>query len=351
MVGEPGSRLIVTSRSPESAEAFASELRTLDADYEIAAASLDQQTEEFEAKLAALDPFLVIHTAGPYQGQDYRVARACVQCGSHYVDLADGRDFVDGFCALNADAEKAGVLLVSGASTLPGLSSAVVDSMGADFGAIRRVEISIAPAHQTPRGRGTIAAVMSYCGKPFEVLENGWRVTRFGWQDLKVQTYPALGKRLSGACDVPDLSLLPARVDGVETVTFHAALEAWWEQLSLWLMAWAARAGLVRDWRAFVPAFDRLSRRLQNLGSGTGGMHVSVTGDNHEGRPARLTWHLTARDNHGPEIPCSPALVLARKLIGGDLSVRGAMPCMGLMTLSDFADEVSDFNITWEVVR
>ena len=33
--------------------------------------------------------FLVIHTAGPFQGVDYRVARECLRAGAHYLDLAD----------------------------------------------------------------------------------------------------------------------------------------------------------------------------------------------------------------------------------------------------------------------
>lgn len=351
LVGEKGARLVVAGRRFEAAERLATELRALDADYEITAASLDQSSNEFEADLAKLSPFLVIHTAGPYQGQDYRVARACIRSGAHYIDLADGRAFVDGFSELDAAARQADLLLVTGASTLPGLSSAVLASMETEFTAVRAIEISIAPAHQTPRGRGTIAAVLSYCGKPFRVLENGRWVTRYGWQNLRLQSYPAIGRRLSGACDVPDLSLFPAQAPGLETVTFHAALEAWWEQLGLWVMAWITRGGLVRDWTRFVPRFEQLSRKLQNLGSDMGGMHVRLKGSDHGGNPAERVWQLTAGDNHGPEIPCSPALVLARKLIQEKLTLRGARPCFGLMTLSDFAREVSGFNISWEVVE
>ena len=348
-VGEPNSRLVVASRSLDSAKSLIAELQPVDPNYEIDAVSLDQDSADFAAQLASLHPFLVIHTAGPYQGQDYRVARACIRCGSHYIDLADGRAFVEGFSELDAEARIADLLLVAGASTLPGLSSAVLDFMGLEFRTIKHVEISIAPAHQTPRGRGTIAAVLSYCGKPFQVLENGRWVTRFGWQNLRLQYYPALGKRLSGACDVPDLSLFPAKIDGLEGATFHAALEAWWEQLSLWLMAGASRIGVIRDWARFARSFERLSRKMQNLGSSTGAMHIKIKGENREGECSEKDWYLTARDNHGPEIPCSPALVLARKLVRGKLQVRGAMPCMGLMSLADFEDEVRNLNIDWQV--
>ena len=53
---------------------------------------------------------------GPYQGQDYRLARPASPRGVHYVDLADARAFVTGIAALDEAARRAGVLVVSGAS-------------------------------------------------------------------------------------------------------------------------------------------------------------------------------------------------------------------------------------------
>ena len=347
LLGESNTELIVTSRSAANAESFAVALRQQRPGATISATALDQSSADFEDDLRNLEPDIVIHTAGPYQGQDYRVARACIECGSHYIDLADGREFVQGFEALHEDASRRGVFLVSGASTLPGLSSAVIDQLQDRFVALHAIEISIAPAHQTPRGPGTIAAVLSYCGKPFRVLENGNWVTRHGWQDMKTQRYPEFGRRLSGACDVPDLGLLPAYVPRAKTVTFHAALEATWEQIALWLMGWVTRLHVVRNWDRFVPTFQRLSSRLIKLGSATGGMQVRLSGIGDDQSIKFVTWNLTARQNHGPEIPCTPALILARKLAADQIAVRGAFPCLGMITLAEFDNEVSDLDIDW----
>lgn len=349
LLDQPNTELIVTSRSAASAESLVNSLRQQRPDAAISAAALDQSSSDFEQDLRNLEPDIVIHTAGPYQGQDYRVASACIECGSHYIDLADGREFVQGFDALHEDASRCGVLLVSGASTLPGLSSAVVDHLQDRFIALHAVEISIAPAHRTPRGPGTIAAVLSYCGKPFRVLENSIWVTLHGWQDMKTQRYPEFGRRLSGACDVPDLGLLPAYVPGVKTVTFHAALEAGWEQIALWLMGWLTRLHIVRHWDRFIPSFQWLSGLLINLGSETGGMQVRLTGVGEDQNIKSVTWNLTARQNHGPEIPCTPALILARKLAADRIAVRGAFPCLGMITLAEFDSEMSDLDIEWTI--
>lgn len=349
ILGEPNTELVVTSRNQANAQSVVDQLQTQCSESVVSAAGLDQSAPGFEADLRALNPNLVIHTAGPYQGQDYRVAKACIAVGCHYIDLADGRDFVQGFDSLHEEAKRNDLLLVTGASTLPGLSSVVVDSMRGKFEEIREIEISIAPAHQTPRGRGTIAAVLSYCGKPFQVMVDGVWVTMHGWQDLKRCRYPDLGERWGGACDVPDLGLLPGYVDGVKTVTFHAALEAKWEQLALWKMGWITRLGIISKWDRFVPVFQRLSDRLMGLGSDTGGMQVRMCGSSKDGSPMSATWNLVARQNHGPEIPCTPALILARKLAAGAIDVRGALPCLGLFSMSDFRNELSGFDVRWDV--
>jgi hypothetical protein len=349
ILGEPNTELVITSRNLGKVESLSTELARMNADARVSAAALDQTSPSFAADLAALQPNIVIHTAGPYQGQGYNVAEACLACVSHYIDLADGREFVERFDALHEEATRKNVLLVSGASTLPGLSSAVVEHVRGEFKSIHSIETSIAPAHQTPRGVGTVAAVLSYCGAPFQVFENGEWTTRYGWQDLKMQRYPEFGRRLSGACDVPDLGLFPNYVGGAQTVTFHAALEATWEQIALWKMAWATRLGIVRNWERLVPTFQSVSDRLIKLGSTTGGMQMRIGGVGEDHQAKTLVWNLVAHQNHGPEIPCVPALILARKLAAGRFSTNGAYPCLGMITLAEFDEEVSDLDIRWRI--
>ncbi len=349
LVAQPNAELTISSRRLGSARRCVDELTAAGATTTLKAAALDQSAPEFESALLALAPDVVIHTAGPYQGQDYRVARACIQAGSHYLDLADGRAFVSGFASLNDEAKRNDLLLVSGASTLPGVSSVVIDSLRDRFEKIEKIEISIAPAHQTPRGKSTISAVLSYCGMPVPMLIDGKWQTQHGWQNLRRHRYPDFGVRLSGACDVPDLELLPGYVAGVNTVTFHAALESKLEQITLWSMGWITRAHIVKKWDRFVPLFQTISDRLIGFGSEVGGMHIEVSGTAADGTPTSLTWNLVARQNHGPEIPCSPALILARKLLADEISTRGALPCLGMFSMSDLATELSDFDVSWSV--
>ena len=81
-----------------------------------AALAFDVSAPELTPRLRALAPAVVVH-CGPFQGQDHRVAEACIAAGSHYIDLADGRDFVCGISRLDPAARRAGVAVISGASS------------------------------------------------------------------------------------------------------------------------------------------------------------------------------------------------------------------------------------------
>ncbi|MFQ5610078.1 MAG: hypothetical protein ACE5F8_07390, partial [Woeseiaceae bacterium] len=114
---------------------------------------------------------------------------------------------------------------------------------------------------------------------------------------------------------------------------------------TLWHMAGLSRLRLVRDWRGAAPFFAAVTDRLLFLGSDEGGMHVRVLGIDGGGKVISRTWYLLSRRNHGPEIPCTPALVIARKLLSGKLGRRGAYPCLGLFTIDELMHEMREFDV------
>jgi short subunit dehydrogenase-like uncharacterized protein len=125
---QSGLHIVVAGRSASAAQALVESLAP-GACSSLSHAVVDVMAPGLEDRLKALEVDALIHTSGPFQGQDYRVALACAHAGVHYVDLADGRDFVCGIDVLDPQAKAAGVLLLSGASSVPALSSAVVDAL------------------------------------------------------------------------------------------------------------------------------------------------------------------------------------------------------------------------------
>jgi hypothetical protein len=338
-------QVIVAGRSRERAGSFAAELQA-HAAHPVVAAQIDIDDAALGDKIATPGAQLVIHTSGPFQGQDHRVAQACILAGAHYVDLADATEFVAGIGALDAAARERGVLVVSGASSVPGLSSAVIARYRGEFAAIDSLDIGITPGNRTARGLATVRAVLSYCGKPFECWIGGaWR-TVHGWQGLKWHAYPEpVGRRLLGYCDVPDRVLYPRTCAGVRTVEFRAGFELPVLQLGMWFLAWLRRYGCVADWSRHAEKLKRASEFTMGWGSSAGAMHVEIAGTRQDGTPHRVKWYIVAPDGDGPQIPCTAAVVIARKLAGGDMPRRGAMPCLELFSVDEFMAALAGFNV------
>ena len=343
---QAGLHVIVAGRSAQQAAALVTELRA-SAAAALSSVALDAMSDEFPAWLDRLQVRAVVHTSGPFQGQDYRVALACTAAGVHYVDLADGRDFVAGITAVDVAATAAGVCVMSGASTVPALSGAAVDELTRGWQRVAAIDIGISPGNRTERGLSTVRAVLSYCGRPIPHADGA---TLTGWLRTRARRYPApVGWRLLSPCDVPDLALLPSRYPGRPVVRFRAGLELVVLHLATNAMALAGRLGLVRDWVRHAEWLKRCSDRFIAFGTDAGAMHVTARGLDAQGRPARRTWTLVATHGDGPWVPTLAAAALVRKLAAGETPAIGARPCIGALTLDDFARETSSRRIAWRI--
>lgn len=300
---------------------------------------LDLQAEEFAQQLAALKPQTVVHCAGPFQGQDYRVAQACIKAGAHYVDLADGREFVAGIDALDDAARQRGLMVCSGASSVPALSTAAADALAEGLASVEAIDIGISPGNRTPRGLSTVRAILGYAGRP---LPGG----EIGWVGARRQRYAApVGERLLSPCDVPDLDLLPLRYPGRPKVRFGAGLELRWLHRGMNLLAALRRLGLASDWTAHATGLKRIADRLIGLGSDAGAMHVELRGRDAAGRHQQREWQLLALAGDGPYVPTLAAAALLRRLANGWQPPPGARPCIGLLTAEEILREAQGLQI------
>ena len=156
-------------------------------DAQRASVVLDTRSGNLAAELRRLGATVVVHTAGPFQGQDYAVPRACIEARAHYVDLADARGYVCGIQSLDDEARSNDVLVVSGASSVPALSSAVVDQLRVQFSTIESIDHGITSGARPP-GLAAMEGVLSYVGKPIAQWRDGaWRTYTDG-RTSRVQT-------------------------------------------------------------------------------------------------------------------------------------------------------------------
>lgn len=284
-------------------------------------------------------PLLLIDAAGPFQGSDYRVAETCIACGVHYLDLADARAFVSGIAMLDDKARAAGVVVLSGASSVPAMSGAVIAELGHDMDAVCSVSMAISASNQATAGASVAAAILSYIGKPVRL----WRGQRWrqetGWHRLKRVRYHVNGRRdiarLVALSDVPDHDIVPAQAKGRPATIFRAGPEFSFQLLALWLLSWPVKWG-------WIGSLSRLARwllPLQKLGASLGtdrsAMMINVKGQSGDAFVGKR-WTLIAEDGHGPEIPTLAAQLLANAAMEGKVA-PGARAAVAELSLADFS--------------
>ncbi len=339
-----GLTVVIAGRAPDKARRAAATLGPSAAAL-LSHATVDAAAPNIDA-LRAIAPAVIVNASGPFQAQDYALARAAIAVGAHYIDLADARTFVTGITALDAQARAANVLVTSGASSVPAVAAAIVDSELHHFQRLDEIHHGITPGNGYDPGDATAASILSGLGKPMPVRAAGHWTTAHGWLGLWRYDFPGLGRRFMTACDVPDIELFPARYPTLETARFSAGLEVAPFQLALWCLAGIARAGILPHPERLAGLLMTMKRAFRFLGSDAGGMFVILSGTGLDGQRLERRVHLVARRNQGPYVPAIASIVLAVKLLSGEVKARGAMPCLGLITLDDFRAEVADLAIT-----
>jgi len=318
LADDPGIELTIVARDRAAVDRLARELG-------VAGRALDWRCD-LDRVLGEGGHNVVVHAAGPFRGQDYGVAECCIRHGVHYLDLADDAAFVLGIDRLHDAALKAGVLVCTGASTVPALTGAVVEEALKD-GPVERVAFGIMPGNDAPRGPALVATIVGSAGKPI-ADQPGRRV----WGELRRMRLPGLGKRWVAPCDLPEPALF-ARRFGIRDTFAGAGLEVSIFHVGLWLLSWLVRLGLLRTLTPIAPLLAGIADHLRFLGTDRGGLRLEV----HAGSQTRA-WFLIAEGGDGPFIPVTPAAALVRKLAGG-LATRGAQPCLGLLNLAEIDAE------------
>ncbi|MDB5931168.1 MAG: saccharopine dehydrogenase, partial [Polaromonas sp.] len=195
------------------------------------------------------------------------------------------------------------------------------------------------------------AGVLSYCGEPLQVWLGGRWQARPGWASPEPVSFARLRPRRGALCDIPDLELFPARYRATQRVMFRAAIEVGLGQQAFALLAALRIKGLIGPPARLAGLLNRTARAMDFMGSALGGMVVRAAGLDSAGKPAWRAWHIAADDDHGPEIPCMAAVLLARKLAGAHTLAAGAFTCMGLLTLAEFEPEFARWGMPTDTVE
>lgn len=345
LAGDSNIKLIIAGRDAKKAYELAKKLK---AKNKVEYVPIDIHQNFYES-LTLIKPGLTIHTSGPFQGQGYDVAKACLEYGCHYVDLADARDFVSGITVLDEPAKQRNILICTGASSVPALSSAIIERYVGQFKTLESVEYAISTAQRANRGLATTQAVLSYAGKAFKTLIGGSQKTIHGWTDIYSHNFWQIGTRWLGSCDIPDLDIFPKRYPTLKNIRFRAGLELKFLQFMLSLSAWLVRLGLISSLAPASQTLLKISNLFNFMGTYDSGFYMTLSGKDRSGNTKTITFDIVAKGGDGLFIPSIPSIIIAKKIAAGHQYAAGATPCIDLISLDEYLRELQKLRIEWSI--
>lgn len=339
-------RLSLGGRDPARVASLQSDLRDIDpaGGHEFIQFDRNQPSADL---LRELGCWLVVDCAGPFHGSGTALVEAAIAARCNYVDLADSRDFVAAIRRFDGPARAANVAVLTGASTTPALTHAVLDTITAGWRQVDSIDIAILPGNRTPKGRSVIEGVLSWVGQKVRVFSEGqWQDAR-GWSGTRRARVEGLEPRRAALADVPDLDLLVSRYRPHIRARLDAGMEL---GILHWLIALSGlcvRLRLVKSARVFTGLGTWIAQRLDRFGTGTGGMLVEVAGLDQRLEAKMVRWSLKAGQGHGPFVPVVPAAATIWALARGQ-TVTGARPATGTLHIEDLKPWFDGLAITLE---
>jgi len=263
--------------------------------------------------LSRFAPDIVVDASGPFNlksDKPYAVVEACLAAGVHYLDLADGADFVMGISRFDEAAKERGLTVISGLSTCPALTGAVLRE--ASDMEIKDVEVGVAPSPFAKMGLSVVKGIFDYAGGKIARYKNGQLAMTTALTNSRRKTIAPPGamplkNRLFAFVDCPDLQVFPKSNPVIQNSWVGAGTRPEY-LLRILMMLSAMRAGLklprltwlARPGHAFLNALARGEHR--------GGLYIKLTGPDET-----REWHILAEGDDGPFIPSMACAALIQK--------------------------------------
>ncbi len=307
----PGARVIGANRSGSSEPGLA--VRRMDV------------RDEASVRAALGDVTLLVNAVGPYAYDPGPLIGACVAAGAHYVDLADDLGWLDAVssAAAKSGAESAGVVVMPGCSTVPGLV-AVLASRWAGRSEVASLSAFLSMGSANPPSRGLLAGLLAPLGRP---RPEGGR-----WFTARERALISDGRRLEfGAWPAPvpgdGLPLGERRVP----LRFHAGFDRAWLTRSLRLAAPLLGRLPARSIPALAAAALPFARLMRRFGTPHGVLLLRAL----DAGGAELDRSEVLAAANGLDVPAAPVVWVAERLLARGLAPPGLRGLADVVPLAD----------------
>jgi len=237
-------------------------------------------------------------------------------------------------------AKKNGVFIISGASTFPALSFAIIRDLTEGWQRVEGVEMGLSPSPKAGLGRNVIEAILTYAGKPTATLNDGEIKLAPALVDSRryviappgVEPLPPLRFSL---IDLPDQTLMPERFSHLKDLWPGVATRP---QILLRGLNGCARFvhwGVLKSLSPLA-GISFWSMNRVAFGAHRGGMFLQVKGVDETGQHRTRAWHMMAEGDDGPFIPTMAVAALIQRQLDGEKIQPGARPATQDFTLLDY---------------
>ena len=346
--GDDRLHLFIAGRSLEKAKAFCESLPpgahrspvVFDRDGDV-----DKQLEEIK-------PDLVIDGTGPFQiykGDPYAVVKSCIANQINYMDFADGSGFVKGVSQFDKQAKDKNIFILSGVSSFPVLSAAVVRKLSVGVKKINSIRAGIAPSPYAIVGLNVIRAITAYAGKPIQRRKGGkiiysHALTETTRYTVKPPGYIPVKNTVFSLVDVPDLQVLPEIWTDLDEIWIGAGPTPEILHRMLIGLSWLVKLKIIPSLLPFASLFHFVINHLR-WGEHRGGMFVEIQGLSEDDENITRSWHMLAEGDSGPFIPSMGLEAIILKMLSGEKPESGSRPATMDLELEDYDEMFKDWNI------
>lgn len=293
--------------------------------------SLDMNDEAlaYELRCARID--LVIHVAGPFQGQDYRVAQACIEAGCYYVDLADCPEFVQGIKALDADAKQANVFIGSGMG-LTALFAAIIAHQSR-YTRVQHLHFGFSGSGRMP-GLASVKSHLYDCGKAVYQVEGGRKAPFTGLQGRNLRYFGnGAFKRDLVNLNAPDIQLF-SDIYRPTSLRYQGGFGVRGQRV-MSVLARCTQYGWIKKPERFARQLKRLGGLFERFSGGRGALYLEIEGHDGRNQKTETCFEIHTRNHKSELLKCVAIVAFVRRLMNDHVPESGARPALGEVRLDD----------------
>ncbi len=287
------------------------------------------------------DPDIVIDASGPFtlnRPNPFGVIEACITAKTHYLDLADGSDFVMGVSNYDEAAKAAKIAVISGLSTCPALTGAVINEIAKEM-TITDIEMGVAPSPFAGMGLSVIKTIFSYAGAPIKLVRHGKFIYANALTEHRSATIAPpnsmpLHARRFALVDAPDLQIFKSSYPNFQNIWMGAGTQPEFMLRMLIILSKFRALFRLPDF-GFLSGFGHWFLNTFRFGEHRGGLYIKVKGRKDEIEAVR-EWHLIAEGDDGPMIPSMAAAAVIKNIIDGQPMKPGARSADRELRIRDF---------------